>query len=121
MLAICLGVVTVGLLVEVSPERAHLRGVEGPFCLVRGLLGDHACPGCGLTRATALVLQGHCSAAAALHEGGFLVALLAVAGIIVQLDQLSRGEPRRGHRLAARLAGGALLAAVLLPWLARRL
>lgn len=116
LLAICVAVVAVGLAVQVDAERAHLHGVEGPKCWLRGALGDDACPGCGLTRSTALVLQGQWGSALDLHVGGFVVALLAVAGIPWQLDRWLGGE-RPVHRRLSRVAGVLLLAGVVLPWL----
>lgn len=119
ILAICIGVIAAGLAVEVSAEAAHWHGAEGPKCLVRGILGDEACPGCGLTRATALVLQGRWGDAWRIHAGGFVVALLCCAGIPLHLDILRRGEVRSVHRRLGRAGRWALLLGVVAPWLWR--
>lgn len=118
MLAICSGTIAVGARVQVSVERAHWHSVEGPKCLIRGILGDGACPGCGLTRATALVLQGRTREAWEIHGGGFVVAFLCAAGIPFQADILRRGgRVTRAHILAGRAARIALLLGVVIPWL----
>ena len=117
MLAIGAGTLAVGSRVEVSTERAHWHGVEGPKCLVRGVLGDRACPGCGLTRATALVLQGRFREAWEIHEGGFVVVLLCGASIPFQVDIIRRRGRAPGHRRWGRIGRLSLLAGVLGPWL----
>ncbi len=119
ILAICVGVIAAGLAVEVSSDQAHWHGAEGPRCLVRGIFGDEACPGCGLTRATALVLQGRWREAWEIHGGGFVIALLCCAGIPLHLDILRRGEVRSVHRHLGRIGRWALLVGVVAPWLWR--
>lgn len=117
VLAIALGTIAVGSTVEVTAERAHWHGVDGPQCLLRGVLGDAACPGCGLTRATALVLQGRLGEGWQIHGGGFVVVLLCAAAIPFHLDILRRGRRTSGHRRWAQLGRLALLVGVVGPWL----
>ena len=128
MLAICLGVLTAASVIEVSPERVHVHGIEGPPCLVRGVFGDAACPGCGLTRSTAFVLQGAWGSAWAIHPGGFVIALLCGVGIPLNFVEWRRSRQQRrsgvfrGAILQFRwalLARWAILVGVIGPWLWR--
>lgn len=126
MLTICVAVIAVASVVEVSPERAHIRGVEGPPCLVRGILGDDACPGCGLTRSTAFVLQGGWRSAWAIHPGGFVIALLCVLGVPLHFQEWRRSQSAGGKRRPERirwalLTRWAILGGVVAPWLWRLL
>ena len=119
-LTIFLGVVVVGLLVEVSAERAHFHGVEGSQCLIRGVLGDEACPGCGLTRGTAFVLQGAWGSAWRIHPGGFVIALLCVGGVLWHGAALARRVPDSSRGIHwSPWVRGAILLGVILPWLWR--
>ena len=126
-LAIFVGVSAAGLAVEVTPERAAIHGVEGPPCLVRGMFGDRACPGCGLTRSTAFVLQGGWRAAWRLHPGGFVIATICGIGIFVQLAALRRSFRQNGRVLPPEgtpwrsVVRFAILLGVVLPWVWRAL
>lgn len=110
----------IGLAVRVEEGRATLLGLEGPGCVAGRWVGDAGCPGCGLTRSTALTLRGDLGAAAALNWAGPLLVLACVLGLALHLDVLLRA--RRRTRLHARLLSlGArgLTLAVLLAWITR--
>ncbi len=87
-----------GLFVVVDADRATLVGLEGPTCPVGASLGEAACPGCGLIRSTALVLQGQAAAATAVHPAGWLVVLLCIGGVLVHGDIVRRGRRTAAHR-----------------------
>ena len=122
LLLLCLLPLGVGWMVEVDRGSATLFGIEGPACPVGATLGEHACPGCGLTRATALSVQGRFPEALAVHPAGPAVAALALLGALVATRRLVRGGwPGRDRpsRAFARLAPPVLGFAVGLGWLAR--
>ena len=121
-LTIFLGVLIVGSTVKVSSEEAHFHGVEGPQCLIRGVLGEEACPGCGLTRGTAFVLQGSWGSAWRIHPGGFVIALLCVGGVLWHGASLARWVPDSSREFHwSPWIRAAILLGVLLPWLWRTL
>lgn len=116
-----MGLFVVGSLVDASPERATLFGVEGPPCPSKLLLPDHGCPGCGLTRATALLLDGEAEAATRLHPGAWLVVVLAALGTL--LRALLLGFPEKSDWIHRQLRTGRVLflAGLLAVWVARLL
>ncbi len=118
-LFVCAFVLVVGVLCDASEESAALFGIEGPQCLLRAFVGEHACPACGLTRSTAMSLQGRLSTAFATNAAGLLVALLALVGSVASLRVLltDRGAPFL--RLFARFAGPLLLIGALAAWISR--
>ncbi len=118
-LAVPVVVLLLGTLATVDRERASWFGVEGPQCLVNQLLGPHVCPGCGLTRSTALAVQGRIPEAASLHAGGIAVVLACVGAILVHLDVVRRGQVLDAHLALRSLGRRTLLAAVLGAWLWR--
>jgi hypothetical protein len=118
-LALCGLVLLLGLAASASPERATVLGLEGPACLVSTLLGEGACPSCGLTRSTALALHGQLGVALSVHGAGPLVALLALAGTGLALANLTIRRSRRPLLAFTRFAGPLLLVAVLTDWLLR--
>jgi len=114
-----LAVLALGATATVSREAATWFGVRGPICPLGHLLGEDACPGCGLTRGTALVVQGRWHEALALNPGGFVVAGLCVAVVLLHLDVLRRGVVLDVH-LRLRTAGRwCFVAGILLAWAAR--
>lgn len=103
----------------VSREAATWLGVRGPFCPLGWLCGDLACPGCGLTRATAMVAQGRFGEAFAMHPGGFAIVALSLGLVLVQLDVLRRGAISGAHLRWRSRGRWALLVGILLGWAAR--
>ena len=72
-----------GLGVEVRDDRATLAGLTSPPCLVLSAT-EIPCPGCGLTRGTACVVQGRWGDAAHYHLGSFAVVGALVAESVAQ-------------------------------------
>jgi len=114
-----LAVLALGATASVSREAATWFGVRGPICPLGHLLGEHACPGCGLTRGTAFVMQGRWYEAWTIHPGGFVVAGLCLGAALLHLDVLARGKVL-GMHLRLRSAGRwCFVAGILLSWGAR--
>jgi hypothetical protein len=106
-----------GLLVDVSREHVRFFGFEGPPCLVERVLGNHhLCPGFGLSRSTALALQGEFVTSWGLNPAGLGVALVIVGGVLLHLICGVRGYFSK-RMLALRMLGRCFfLGAVLVPW-----
>ena len=98
-LALLLGMFAAGALIEADASSARFIGVEDPECPSRLVLPDHGCPGCGLTRATAMILDGDTAAATRLHPGAWLVVVLGAAGTLMRAALLaSPGKSEWIHR-----------------------
>lgn len=78
-------VVIVALTMKVDAQQASLFGIEGPVCFLGELSDGKACPGCGLTRSTGLIMQGRLSEGFALNPAGMLVVLFSVLGLALGL------------------------------------
>jgi hypothetical protein len=104
---------TVGL------DSARWFGVRGPHCLLGACLGPHACPGCGLVRATAAAVQGDFALAWGMHPAGVVVAALLPLALVVNLDIVRRGRTLAGHATARKLGYLVFVTAVLVGWLLR--
>lgn len=112
--AACLGLAAG---VTVDRDQVRLGSLSGSPCLVREIVGLD-CPGCGLTRSTALVVQRRFDEAWSVHPGGFAVVVFCVLGIGVQGAALRYGERgSRGRRRLTRRGSLALGFAVVLAWL----
>ena len=118
-LALLLGMFAAGALVEADASGARLFGVEGPECPSRLVLPDHGCPGCGLTRATAMLLDGDATGATQLHPGAWLVVMLGGAGTLFRAALLM--FPRKSDWIHRQLRSGRVLflLGLLAIWLAR--
>lgn len=97
---------------------------EFPLCPSAGMLGL-PCPGCGLTRATLLLLQGDVRQALALHPLVIPLAPIYLGALGVLLVELVRGpsampttRPWLGRRWVS-LIGGVVLVASVGLWGAR--
>ena len=97
---------------------------EFPLCPSAGMLGL-PCPGCGLTRATLLLLQGEVRAALALHPLVIPLAPIYFGALGVLLVELVRGpvptphtRPWLGRRWVS-IAGSLVLLASVGLWGAR--
>lgn len=113
------GALVIAATATVSRESATLFGVEGPPCPLGSLLGECACPGCGLTRSTSMVVQGRFDEALALNPGGFVVAVLAAAAVLLHLDVMRRGQMLPAHRKLRWFGHRLFAVGVLFAWAAR--
>lgn len=113
------GVLVLAVTAEVSREAATWFGMRGPVCPLGFLLGECACPGCGLTRSTAMVVQGRWHEAAVLNIGGFAVALLCVAAVVLHADVLRRGRVSDRHLSLRRLGYWCFVGGIALAWVVR--
>ena len=120
-LLLCLAVLVLGPLVQVEEGRARLLGYSGPPCLVGRVLGEKACPGCGLTRAAALTLQGRPREALAFHPAGPLLVLFCLCGAALNLAVLLRGRTTPFQRRLLRLGRILFPLIILTAWLVRLL
>ncbi|AUX43765.1 hypothetical protein SOCE26_052200 [Sorangium cellulosum] len=90
-----------------------------PFAIVT----RHPCPGCGLTRATFALAQGHVAEALRLHPLSPVVAPLVIAALVynaatyVKDGRVAAAESLRGAWVTG--LGLALAAAMLGVWVAR--
>lgn len=118
-LALLVGMFAVGALIEADPHSARLFGVEGPTCPSRLVLPDHGCPGCGLTRATAMILGGDTASATRLNPGAWLVVVLGTAGTLMRVVLLV--SPQQSDWIHPQLRRGRFLFLVglMVIWLAR--
>ena len=103
----------------VSRESATWFGHRGPICPTGYLLGEHACPGCGLTRGTAMAVQGKWQDAFAVNPGGFVIAGLCLAAIILHCDVWRRNRVLSLHLRLRSLGRWLLLVGILLAWAMR--
>lgn len=95
---------------------------DAPLCPV-ALITHHPCPGCGLTRASIALLQGHFAEAAHLHPLVFValpvVALATTRMVYVYVRDGRFDELRLPGGLTSQLAAIALFALVVGVWVAR--
>lgn len=113
------GVLVLAATAQVTRSAATWFGFRGPLCPLGHLLGEHACPGCGLTRATAFAVQGQWGDALAVNPGGLVVAGLCVAAVLLQLDVVRRGRVLPGHLRLRSLGRWCFLIAIFAAWAAR--
>lgn len=117
--ALLLGMFAVGALIEADAGGASLFGVEGPQCPSKLVLPDHGCPGCGLTRATAMLLDGDATGATRLHPGAWLVVVLGAIGTLLRGALLLSPEKSEWIRRRLRTGRVLFLGGLLAVWLAR--
>ena len=108
-----------GSAADADERHASLLGVEATPCPLRLLAGEHACPGCGLTRGTALAVQGSWQRSFGVHPGGALVALLCAAGLAVHAHILLRRERRPAHERLLRAGQRTFVVGLLAAWVVR--
>ncbi|MCR9245239.1 MAG: DUF2752 domain-containing protein [bacterium] len=113
------GVLVLAATARASTEAATWFGIRGPHCPLGAVLGECACPGCGLTRSTAMVVQGRFGEALELNVGGFVVAGLSAAALVLHADVLRRGRVLFGHLRLRETGRWVFVAGVLFAWLAR--
>lgn len=108
-----------GICLTVDSENATLLGLSGPPCVIGEVLGPRACPGCGITRSTALVMHGAWYEALVLHPAGWMVVLLCAAGALVHIDILRRGARSANHDRLLRVGWAIFAGGLTLAWLLR--
>ena len=108
-----------GALVQATPDSATLFGVAGPGCPSTHLIGPVGCPGCGLTRGTALLLDGNFAAATRLQPAAWLVVAFAAAGALIHGGVLVTGRTSAWTAGLLRSGRVTFTAGLLLAWLAR--
>lgn len=114
-----IAVLVLATVLTVDPQSAHLLGAEGPLCWLGAWSGGTLCPGCGLTRSTALAAQGQLATSWAVHPGGLATVVVCGLGVLVQLDVLRRGVRPPLHRAFGTWAPRALLTAIVLGFAAQ--
>ena len=113
------GVLLLGLTAQASQQAATWFGIRGPHCPLGLLLGECACPGCGLTRSTAMVVQGRFDEALALNLGGFVVVGLCIAAILLHADVARRGQVLDVHLSLRQLGRWVFAVGIGVAWVAR--
>lgn len=116
--AILAGFLAAAWLAEGSPGRATLFGVEGPECPSRLVFPERGCPGCGLTRASAMALDGEVAASLALHPGGLVLVVCAAAALALHVHTLTSGRKSAWTLRLLRSGRVLLLVAILAGWIA---
>ncbi|MEC7582990.1 MAG: DUF2752 domain-containing protein [Planctomycetota bacterium] len=109
----------VSVTASLGPDGARWYGIAGPACPLGSNIDPVACPGCGLLRSTAASLQGEMSYALLANPAGPMVALLLVAGLLLNLDILRRGSPSQLHQDLRRRGHTLLVASVFAGWTLR--
>lgn len=108
-----------GLCLRADANAVTLFGWSGPACALGETLGPHACPGCGLTRSTALVLRGAWGEAAVLHPAGWLVVFLCAAGLAIHTQILWRGRRSASHEDLLSWGRWTFASGLVIAWLSR--
>lgn len=108
-----------GSVAEADERQATVLGIGAIPCPVRLLGVPHACPGCGLTRGTALALHGEFHRSWNVHPAGLLVALLCAAGVAVHLHILARRQRRPVHDRLLRHGHRIFVIGLCAAWLTR--
>ncbi len=117
---VLVGTLVVGFMLEATPDTATLFGVAGPPCPSTWLV-DAGCPGCGLTRGTALLLDGQFSLATRLQPASWLVVVLAALGALLHGIVLVRGKQTEWIDRLLRTGRVIFVVGLLVVWLARLL
>jgi len=108
-----------GAVADADENHAAILGVEAVPCPARLLAGEHACPGCGLSRATALAVHGDWSRSWSVHPAGIVLALLCACGIGLRLSL--RFAPRHATVRESMLRAGPriFILGILAGWVLR--
>ncbi len=115
--AAVVGVGSLAAFAEVDRARAAWWGIEGVGaegrpCTLRAVLGEHVCPGCGITRSVALTVQGEPGLAVELNPAGPLFVGLGLVTGLLAATALVRGRRFDWESRLGRLMRGTLLIAV---------
>ena len=118
-LVVLMGILALGSVLQVSAGGASLGSIAGPECLLRNLVGERSCPGCGLTRASSLVLHGEFSRAWAVNVGGFF--LVGTLGLwsMIHLWIMATGRRTTASIRWLTVSRRILLFGVILGWILR--
>ncbi len=119
MVIILMGALLLGIFIEADPRQATLCGLRGPYCPLGATIGEAACPGCGPTRSTALLLDGKWRAATSVHPAGWVVIVCCLLGVFVHVDILRRGRRTRIHRVVLPVGHGLFVTGLAVAWLLR--
>lgn len=108
-----------GAVADADENQARVLGVEATPCPVRLLAGEHTCPGCGLTRGTALAVQGEWGRSWNVHPAGILIAVLCVLGLALRFWM--RVDPNRApvHAVLLRHGHVIFVLGILAAWIVR--
>ncbi len=112
-------VLLVALLMHADTAHATLFGFSGLPCPAGTLLGESVCPGCGLTRSTALVMHGRFAEALRLHAGGFFVVFACLAGFLVHGHSLLVRHRSPRHDALLRAGRVLFVAGIVAGWAAK--
>ena len=120
-LALIAAMFLVGALISATPNSATLFGFEGPSCPSRWVPGlrEAGCPGCGLTRGTALLLDGQFRAATAVQPAAWLVVGFALAAALLHAVRVT--VPKKSAWTTRLFSTGrvAFLVGLVLVWAIR--
>ncbi len=109
--------ILLGFLAEVDLEHARFFGLESPPCLVETILGSHKlCPGFGLTRSTALAIQGRWGLAWSLNPGGIPMVIILFGGVFLYISAWAKGCFSPKMLMVRKLGRALFLGAVFFPW-----
>lgn len=108
-------------LVSATPRTATLFGVSGPACPSRWLpaLDGTGCPGCGLTRGTALLLDGEFRTASAVQPAAWLVVGFALLAALLHAIRIAVPEKSAWTDRLFGTGRVALLVGLVLVWAVR--
>jgi len=96
-----------------------LLGVEAVPCPARLLGGEHACPGCGLSRATVLAVHGDWSRSWSVHPAGIVLALLCACGIALRLSLRFAPRPATVRESILRAGPPLFIVGIVAGWVLR--
>jgi len=90
-----------------------------PPCSMRYMFGIR-CPACGMTTSWSYFAKGNWFASISTNAGGFLLALLCIAIIIISADVFRHGRlPSPRIQKSLTIAGAGIMIVTLLDWIAR--
>ncbi len=116
---VLLSILGLGMLIQVQAGEASFGGLSGPECQISRVAGDHVCPGCGLTRSSALVLDGDFYRAFSVNAGGFFLVGVLLLWSLVHAWIMIQGQ-RSAASVRWLISGRRLLLfGVIFGWIAR--
>ncbi|MHC4952909.1 MAG: DUF2752 domain-containing protein [Planctomycetota bacterium] len=109
----------VGSVADADEHKASVLGLEAAPCLLRSVAGEHVCPGCGLSRGTALAVHGEIGRSWSVHPAGVLVAVLCALGALIHLHILLARRRAWLHDRLLRQGYRIFVVGILAAWLVR--